>query len=463
MADRLEDLSKADLIALVRQLIERVTALEAEVSRLKKDSSNSSKPPSSDIVKPPRPNPSGKKRRIGGQPGHPRHERRPFPPDQVDEIQRHTLDRCPDCLGKLVATGEAGKVIQQVELANKPLIVTEHRAAAYRCPCCGHEHVAPLPGSVERGGLLGPGLTALVTHLKGACHSSYTTIRGFLRDVLGLEVSTGLLVKATGKASAALAGPYDELAAALPGEPRLNVDETGHKDRGRSHWTWCWRAADYTLFKIDASRGSGVLIDTLGKEFKGVLGCDYFSAYRKYLADSDAAVQFCLAHLIRDVRYLTTLADPVTQRYGRKVLKGLKKLFKVWHKRQGMEAGRWIKAMGRARDELVRGAKAAPQREEAQNIARRFKDHGRHYFTFTQVTGVEPTNNAAEQAIRFVVIDRKVTQGTRGQAGQRWCERIWTTLATCAQQARNTFRFIAQALEDYFNNRPAPSLLSAGP
>jgi len=186
----------------------RVAELEAEVARLKKDSSNSSKPPSSDIVKPPRPGPSGKKRKIGGQPGHPGHERTPFPPDPVDRIERHTPDRRPDCRGPWVATDPAGKIVQQVEPVEKPVRVTEHRAASYRCACRGKGHVATLPGSVERGGLPGPGLTAMIGYLKGACHCWYTTIRSFVQDVPGLAVSTGMLAKATGKASAALAEPY---------------------------------------------------------------------------------------------------------------------------------------------------------------------------------------------------------------------------------------------------------------
>jgi len=105
------------------------------------------------------------------------------------------------------------------------------------------------------------------------------------------------------KASAALAEPYAELRDGLACEPVLNVDETGHKDGGKRHWTWCFRAPGYSLFRIDPSRGSRVLKDVLGEAFGGVLGADYFSAYRKYMGE-DVLVQFCMAHLIRDVRYL---------------------------------------------------------------------------------------------------------------------------------------------------------------
>ena len=89
----------------------------------------------------------------------------------------------------------------------------------------------------------------------------------------------------------------------------LNVDETGHKQNGQRQWTWCFRAGLYTLFKIDPTRSGDVLIEVLGTEFDGVLGCDYFSAYRRYHREFGVALQFCLAHLIRDVKYLTTLPD----------------------------------------------------------------------------------------------------------------------------------------------------------
>jgi len=81
--------------------------------------------------------------------------------------------------------------------------------------------------------------------------------------------------------------------------------------------------------------------------------------------------------------------------------------------------------------------------------------------TFLTTGGVAPTNNLTEQAIRFVVIDRKVTQGTRGSVGQRWCERVWTLLATCAQQGRSAFAFLADSLAAHFCRQPPPSLLPA--
>jgi transposase len=274
----------------------RVAELEAENARLRKDSSNSHKPPSSDIVKlKPPALPRGRRRRIGGQPGHPRHERAPFPPDQIDRTCTYALKRCPDCRGSLVLSTEPPRMIQQVELVERPVFVTEHRAPKYWCAHCQKLQSAQFPAEVRAAGLVGPLLTVLVAWLKGSAHASYTTIQMLLGDVLGVPLSRGQLVQLVKKVSGALDSAYEELQAALPSEMRLNVDETGHKECRKNMWTWCFRAALYTFFAIRQSRGSKVLVEMLGRDFDGVLGCDYFSAYRKYMGQLSVQVQFCLA------------------------------------------------------------------------------------------------------------------------------------------------------------------------
>jgi transposase len=458
--DELKHLSKRQLIRMVLELQQRVAQLEAEIARLRKDSSTSSKPPSSDLVKPPRPAlPAGKKRHLGGQPGHERHERPLFPPEQIDHIEEYRLPCCPRCKGPLVVVDQPARVLQQAELVDRPLTITEHRAPPCQCQDCGQIHYAPFPGEVEQGGLVGPRLTALCAYLKGAGHLSYATLQDFLHQVLHLELSSGQLVKLITKASQALVVPYEQLQARLPGEARLNVDETGHREQGKGWWTWCFRAACYTWFKIDPTRSSKVLIEVLGGEFEGVLGCDYFSAYRKYMNDFEILVQFCLAHLIRDVKFLTTLPDAVTRHYGERWLEGLRDLFGVIHQRDSMTPAAFAQALEQARQAVLTTGKRPPPRREAENLAQRFREHGEAYFRFITTPGVEPTNNLAEQALRFVVIDRKVTQGTRGVAGRRWCERIWTVIATCSQQGRSVFDYLHEAILAQFRGAPAPSLL----
>src|SRR5512142_1486990 len=267
-----------------RRLQARVDALEAELAALKqvvaqlgqqlaaarKDSSTSSKPPSSDIVKPPKPPPEGQdRRRIGGQPGHPMHERVAFPPEALNGGSfDHRLDSCPTCGHDLRPTPTiAPRVIQQVDLREVPLSIQEHRAHPGWCPRCRTLHEAPLPAGIERGGLVGPTLTTLIAYLKGACHASFSTIRKFLRDVVRVTISRGQLARIIGKVSQALERPYQELLDNLPSQARLNVDETGHKQNGDRQWTWCFRAGLYTLFKIDPTRSADVLIAVLGTEF----------------------------------------------------------------------------------------------------------------------------------------------------------------------------------------------------
>ncbi len=451
---------------------ERIALLEEENARLKqqlaaarKDSSTSSKSPSSDIVKPRKPLPKGgKKRKRGAQPGHEQHLRSPFPPEAVNEFLPYTLERCPDCGGTLVPSRRPPEVLQQVEITATPTVVTEHQGLAYWCPHCRKVHYAPMPESVVKAGLFGPRLTALVAFMKGVCHASFSTIRKFLRDVVRVRVSRGYLAKLIGKVSESLAQSYAELFQRLPGEAVLNIDETGHKENGQRFWTWCFRAQLYTLFRIDKSRGSKVLIEVLGTEFNGVLGCDYFSAYRKYMREFDVLVQFCLAHLIRDVKFLLTLPGREDQAYGQRVREALRKLFAVIHRREKMTAGGFQKALEAAREQVLSVATTrVPKGNHAQNLAKRFRENGEAYFRFITTPGIDPTNNLAEQAIRFVVIDRRITQGTRSETGRRWCERIWTVIATCAQQGRSVFTFILDSVHAHFGGGSPPSLLPSGP
>jgi transposase len=121
----------------------------------------------------------------------------------------------------------------------------------------------------------------------------------------------------------------------------------------------------------------------------------------------------------------------------------------------------FAKRMEQAKATVIKKALSAPSRTEAQNMAARFRDNSESYFRFITTPGVEATNNLAEQAIRHVVIDRRITQGTRGTNGQRWSERIWSTMASCAQQRRSSFRFISEAVFAKFSGLPPPSLLPA--
>jgi transposase len=447
-----------------RALQQRIADLEAKLAAATKNSRNSSKPPSSDIVNPPKPPPKNKdqKNKRGGQPGHSRHERTPFAPEQVDQTWDYYDTGCPCCGGSLKLIDLEPKVLQQVELETLPIRVEEHRRLAQQCTACQKVHYAAFPEHLVKAGLVGPRLTALVGFLKGACHMSFSCIRKFFRDVIGVRISRGMLGKLIAKVSRSLEDPYQALLDALPHEGRLNVDETGHKDQGQRMWTWCFRAALYTLYKISPSRGSNVLVDVLGQEFAGTLGCDYFSAYRKYIRlNENVLVQFCLAHFIRDVKFLAEHPDPKNRAYGQRLVQHLRELFAVYHRREEYASEKSFRqALARIRVKLVWDTTMeSPDTREANNLAERFYLHTREYFRFISDPDADPTNNLAEQAIRFVAIHRRLTQGTRGESGQSWCERIWTAVATCQQQGRSLFEYLVEAVTADFGSHPAPPLV----
>ena len=451
----------SSLQATIAALIARQEQLEAELARLKKNSSNSSKPPSSDIVKPPKAMPQGEgKRKQGAQRRHPRHERQRFAPEEIDEAWEYRLGFCPDCGGHVELADQPPRIIQQVEILPRPIAISEHRGMACYCPHCHTTHFAPIDEPVVRAGLVGPQLRALVAYLKGVCHCSFSTIRKFLRDVACVTISRGQLAKLIAKVTESMDATYKLLLEMLPDEPFLNVDETGHKDCGQRMWTWCFRASLFTLFKIAPSRGSVVLLEVLGEEFDGVLGCDYFSAYRKYMGECGVLVQFCLAHLIRDLKFLANHPKPENQSYGLRVLEATRTLFGVIHQRAALTPEAFAAVLEKAGKALCRTAvRNVPATSEAKNLARRFTKHGASYIRFVTTPGIEPTNNLAEQAIRFVVIDRRVTQGSRSETGQRWLERIWTVIATCTQQGRSVFQFLLEAVRANLNGEPAPKLV----
>ena len=198
----------------------------------------------------------------------------------------------------------------------------------------------------------------------------------------------------------------------------------------------------------------------LTETFGGVIGSGYFSAYLKYMSDCQVLVQFCWAHLIREIRFLAEHRARSLRGWGQKLLQWIKKLFVTWHRSDEMTEAGFVRSMHRIRRGFLKVIRRAPSRAEAQTLSDRFRGQkADNYFRFLTVPGIEPTNNQTEQAIRHIVIDRHITQGTRGSCGQRWSERVWTMIATCRQQNRGVFQFFCNAINAHFQQEAVPSLL----
>lgn len=442
----------------IQSLQEKIQRLEEKIAQLEKNSSNSSKPPSSDIVKPLKLlRRFGKKHNRGGQHGHTKFSRQPFEPQDVDEVIEYEL-KDKDAVG--LKPLDEWFVIQQIELPEKMYRVIEHRARKYLDPVTGKIHIAVIPDEIRKGGLLGADINAAVAFMKGGCHMSYTTIQKFFKELIQLDVSRGMLCKATQKVSLSLQPEYRQLVERLPTERQIGIDETGHHDEGRLHWTWCFDTPDYSLFRIDKSRGSEVLERMLGSGFAGLICADYWGAYRKYARLFDVRMQYCMAHLIREVRFIAEHSIKKLSRWGNFLLEWLKKLFKTLHRRSKLTAKGFLRSMEQIKGGFLSRVRRPPDHALAEKLARRFRgEAAQDYFRFLTEPGVEPTNNGTERQIRPVVIDRRITQGTRSDAGMRWCESIWTALATCKKQNRNVFKFIHHTLVAHWTSTCYPELL----
>jgi transposase len=461
---------------LIEELRQRIEKLELELAKAKKDSSTSSKPPSSDIVKPPnkkkkqrgRP----KKRKKGAQPGHSRKMRQPLPPERVDETFEYEIDDDEVRRLNLTPTDDF-ETVQHIELLDSPIHVTEYRLRIYQTPD-GRTITPDVPEA--KGPIFGPRMLAMIGWLKSMGHCSYSTIETWMEDVLGVPVSRGYLAKlCTGTISDSLRDAYEELKSAIPRQEQLGSDETSLKNNGKKHWVWCITAATFTVFQIATTRSRAVLEALVGDEFQGYLNFDYFSANCSFAWNFWIKAQYCWAHLIRDVRFLQKHPDEKTKAWAEQLLDRSRRLFSAWHRRDEMTAEGFRRSMLTHRNRFLDLVRNPPATKEAANLAARFAiveyfdeessttgwyDLSQDYFRFAFVDGVEPTNNHSEQQIRHCVIDRRITQGTRGEAGQRYHERMWTTIATCRKQGRGFFEFLYTSITAKLANRPATSLLT---
>jgi len=457
----------AELRAHIARQDQRIAELERQLAAARKNSRNSSKPPSSDIVKPPKDTGKDKhkKRHIGGQKGHPRHEANP-PLDDADHIVELRAETIPDfaSLDLQPAPKEEPKLLFQYEFVQKPVELTAYVAYPYLDRNTNQIVYPPFPREVEAAGRIGPRLTAFAACLKGGVHASYTGAQKAL-GFLGATVCRATVCNKLKKVSAALAFPVDQLLEILPEEDRLNIDESGHADHpfGKpashsKHWIWVFAAAFFTVFRIFNSRSTDALREVLGADCAAIVGADFYSAYRCFMKEADIKVQFCWAHLIRDIKFLSESSNKVTANYGNRLLKLCKLIFHLHHRRAELGEEVFRRKMTRLKEKFLATGRRS-QASGARDMVTRLKDFGEEYFLFLDDPQIEPTNNLAEREVRHCVIDRRITQGTRGLSGQRWCERIWTVMATCTRQKRDAFAFIAESIRTYYAGEQQPSLL----
>jgi transposase len=438
----------------VAELRERVRELEA---RLGQNSTNSSKPPSSDgpgVVRPGK-KPKGRKR--GGQPGHRGHHRTLLPPERVDEVVPHAPESCRHC-GHSLAGAEEGRPVQVHQVVELPPIsaeVTEHRMACLRCPKCSELTRAPMPQGVA-GKHFGPRLTGLVAVLAGHYRMSRRSVTDLLSRLLDVPApSLGSTEACTQETSAALEGAYKEALAAVRASWRAGVDETPWKLSGRKMWLWVAEAEGATAFHLAWSRGKTELKRFLG-DYDGIVSSDRWCSYQ---ACSNR--QLCWAHLLRNFKKLALRGGKAVE-FATEGEALCDRVFERWRSYQ---------EGGQRRDELKRETAdiQASFRSLVENgseslnnrVARTCRNLLKLWpwlWTFLDEP-VEPTNNAAERALRKAVLWRKNCFGNQSETGLRYAERILTVSATCQQQRTHPLDFVAASIQALRAGTPAPKLL----
>jgi transposase len=467
----LEALDKAALIALILRMQQELDELRA---RLGQDSSTSSRPPSSD---PPgaqaqrrAPSPlggdgDGERRRRGGQPGHPGHQRLLLGEERVDRLVVVTPAACRGC-GVALPSERGGddpvdERVQVVELPPVRAEVTEYRLAARRCRSCGAITRAGRPA--EAGvGAFGPRLQAVAALLVGRYRLSRREAVACLAELGEVELSVGALARLEQATSAALEPVVAAVAAAVQRAAVANLDETGWWQGQTRAWLWTVVTDTLTLFRLDPSRGKAVVQALLGPDWAGIVGSDRYSAYRYLPLDRR---QVCWAHLIREFRKIAAY-NQHQRPLGTRLLDIATRIFAVWHRFRAAAIDRptLLVELAPLQAELRQALEDGldpPHAVVAGALCGNLLDCWPALWTFARADGVEPTNNAAERALRPAVLWRKGSFGTQSEAGSRFVERIMTIAATCKQQGRSLLVFLVAASTAARLGLPPPSLVPA--
>ena len=454
---------------LVRAILDyyegRITKLQAELARLraeviapKQTPQNSSLPPSTQHphARPKPQKPRSPKQR-GGQPGHPKHERSLIPVDQCDDVQTLKPTECRRCSRKLSGCDPEPLRHQVWEVPEIRPHVTEYQQHRLSCPDCGESTCAELPPGVPSG-QSGPRLVALAGLLMACFRQSKRRTALFLESILNQPCCPALTVKMQAQVTAAVQPAYQELVAQLATQEQLYIDESPTHEHPHKAWLWAFIAAAFSVFAVRATRAATVLTEHLGASFRGLVNCDRAKMYWCV-----GRLQWCWAHLKRDFQALVDSEDGQVRRLGRDLMRPTRKLFSAWARYRDGTLTRigFRRVMNPIRREieslLLRGVFSGNPR--LIGMCEELYNHRAWLWTFVEHEGVEPTNNAAERALRHGVIWRKLSFGTKSAGGSRFVETMLSVIETCRQQERPVFDYLTTAVAALFADQPAPSLL----
>ena len=432
------------------QLREQVALLS---ERVKLDSRNSSKPPSCDgpgSGNRAQRRASGRKR--GAQKGHPGSFRAMLPEAEVDGVHDCPPPPVCECGGAVAAVGEPLRH-QVFDIPPVRAEVQEYRLYSGVCLACRRSHRAPLPQGVPSG-QIGPRALALIGVLGSRFHLTQFKIRDLLAQMMGLDFSVGAISQAHGKVARALEAPVAEAVRSLAhAAPVVHMDETRYPREGSANWVWAAVQPKLAVFSVLPSRARYVAQDLLGAAPQGVLVTDRYAAYAFVGAGQR---QVCWAHLLRD---FTRIAERrgIAGTIGRRLL-GLGLLMFRWRHR-GMTCAEQFEPLSRRLHRALQAGVAQTGCRRTANTCANLLKLWPALWGFVTHPGVEPTNNAAEQALRTIVLKRKISGPTRSRRGDQFIARAYTAFETCRRQGRDFLAYLHSAVIAWIDRATHPSLL----
>ena len=444
--DRVER-ERARLEREVARLQKHNKRLEKENARLKRELDLARRAgcrQAAPFAKPRTRDPKQPGRRAGAAYGAPACRRAP---SRVDERYAVALPPgCPDCGGRVRATGVATQV--QEELPVPRVVVRKFQVAVGACRRCGRRvqgrHRLQSSDALGAAGVqLGPQLVALAVILNKQLGLSFGKVATLLRQQYGVTVSRSGLVRAVTRAGRRAQRTYADLLEQVRNSPVVTPDETGWKVGGDLHWLWTAATPQTTVYRIQPGRGWPQAVELLGKHFAGVIVRDGWAPYRRFAA---ATHQTCLAHLLRRVRTLRD--DHPRSRVVADIQAALQQALRL---RDEARAGRLPPAgsdqalaalAARLAERLLRPGPLT----DVQRFANHLRTEWTALFTFLSNPAVDATNWRAEQAIRPAVVTRKVCGGNRSWKGAETQHALASVIRTATQRQCNPHDVISDLL-----------------
>ena len=459
--------------AEIAELSSQVAALTKQVEELtellNRNSGNSHLPPSSDgpgssprNERAARNKRKTERRKRGGQKGHRGSHRELLPAEQVDTFVDLFPDACLGCASSLPEVFDAAACrYQQLDIKEHRPHVTEWRRHEVQCPHCGAWTRAAYDRAVIPSSAFGPGLAARVALLTGAYHLSRRKAQRLLWELLGITVSVGGLSAMEKRASAALEAAHAEALAQVQCAEVKHSDATTWTRAGQLMSLWTVATTAATVYQIFAD-GCRDTIKPMFGALIGMLVSDRATVFDFWVMKMR---QVCHAHLLRKYVGFSERDGPAGA-IGRELLELTLLMFDYWH---GFKAGLltrqelqfWMRP-------VIRDIERALQRAVVANIPRMSGScadilaHRDALWSFVERDGVEPTNNHAELELRDFVLWRKRSFGSQSERGERFAERVMTTVRTARKQGKDVLDFLVRSLTAHALRAPAPKLIEAG-